>query len=111
MSTEFLVFSLLICAPILVYWLGAINLISSRARDIAVGTLLLVLALVFFAAWVIFFLESGVLPGNAKHGPLAVDASDPIFIRLLYGALWLFITWKTFTVGYSMVRAATRRRS
>lgn len=111
MPTEFMVFLLLMCAPILVYGLGAMKLISSRARDLAIGALLIALALAFFAAWVIFFLESGVLPGNAKHGPLAMDSSDPIFIRLLYGALWLFITWKTFTVGCGMVWAATRRRS
>lgn len=111
MPTEILVFALLICAPILVYGLGAMNLISSRARDISIGTLLVAIALVFLVAWVIFFLESGVLPGNAKHGPLAVDASEPVFIRLLYGALWLFVTWKTFMTGYDMARGATRRRS
>ncbi len=109
MPTELLVFALLICAPILIYGLGALKLISSRSRDIAIGGLLVALAVVFLVAWVIFFLESGVLPGNAKRGPLAVDASEPIFMRLMYGALWLFITWKTFIVGYGMVRAATRR--
>lgn len=109
MPIELLVFFALIGAPVLLYGLGAVNIISPRTRDIVIGTLLAAFALVFLVAWATFFLDSGVLPGNAKRGPLAVYSSEPTFKRFLYGAFWLFFTGLTFVTGCSIARSAWRR--